>query len=610
MTVEIALVFLVVAGALVLFATERLPLDISAMLILFVVMAIPILFQSEWLVKQGVDLEAAFPTVPEGLSGFSNTATVTVLNMFILSAGVQRTGVIHLLGKRLFPLMQSSETRQVLVIALLVGPVSGFINNTAAVAIAIPLVLDVARRTGAPAARLLMPVSFFGMLGGTLTLVGTSTNILASSLIREDPSFGREISMFEFSHLGLIVFGIGLLYFVTIGRRMMPARDAAPLAPDSDVRFLVELTVPASSALVGQALSASSFWRGQDLTLEKLVRRGQSHVVRAATTTIAADDVLLIRTTTRGIMDLIRADEVVVLSEFGDPHRVRGDGRLVPVLLRNPIVFRGSTAATVDFWERYQTRLIGVDKDEPRNQRLANERLRVGDVVLLEVSDTSMKRLRNHPDVVVLGEFVDGFDRSKTMTALAIVAAVVGLAVLSPLPVVLTSIGGVIAMAATGCLHREDFYSGVSWDVILLLAGVIPLGIAMSKSGGADWLADVMASTAVDFHPVFILMAIYLVTTIMTEIVSNAAAAVVLVPVALSMAEELALEPLPLVLAVMFAASTSFLTPIGYQTNTMIYGTGVYRFTDFVKIGLPLNLILMVATSMSLWWLWPLEIAR
>ncbi len=608
MTVEIALVFLVVAGALVLFATEKLPLDISAMLILFVVMAVPILFHSEWLVERGVDLEAAFPTVAEGLSGFSNTATVTVLNMFILSAGVQRTGVVHLLGKRLFPLMQSSETRQILVIALLVGPVSGFINNTAAVAIAIPLVLDVARRTGAPAARLLMPVSFFGMLGGTLTLVGTSTNILASSLLREDPSFGREIRMFEFSHLGLIVLGIGLLYFVTIGRRMMPARDAAPLAPEPDVRFLVELTVPASSPLVGQELRASSFWRGQDLTLEKMVRGGKSHIVRAATTPVAADDVLLIRTTTRGIMDLMRSDEVAVLSEFGDPHRVRGDGQLVPVLLRNPIVFRGSTAATVDFWERYQTRLIGVDKDEPRNQRLANERLNVGDVVLLEVSNTAMKRLRNHPDVVVLGEFVDGFDRRKMMTALAIVAAVVGLAVLSPLPIVLTSVGGVIAMAATGCLHREDFYSGVSWDVILLLAGVIPLGIAMSKSGGADWLAGVMASTAADFHPVFILMGIYLVTTIMTEIVSNNAAAVVLVPVALSMADELALEPLPLVLAVMFAASTSFLTPIGYQTNTMIYGTGVYRFTDFVKIGLPLNLTLMVATSMSLWWLWPLEI--
>ena len=295
MTAEIALVFVVVASALVLFATEKLPLDISAMLILFVVMALPILLHTEWLLERGVDLEAAFPTVEEGLSGFSNPATVTVLSMFILSAGVQRTGVIHLLGKRLFPLMQSSETRQILVIALLVGPTSGLINNTAAVAIAIPLVLDVARRTGAPAARLLMPVSFFGMLGGTLTLVGTSTNILASSLIREDPRFGREISMFEFSHLGLIVLGIGLLYFLTVGRRLMPTHDAAALAPEPDVRFLVELAVPAGSRFVGQALGESSVWRGEDLTLERVVRGTQSLIKRAATAPIAAGDILLVR---------------------------------------------------------------------------------------------------------------------------------------------------------------------------------------------------------------------------------------------------------------------------------------------------------------------------
>ena len=415
--------------------------------------------------------------------------------------------------------------------------------------------------------------------------------------------------MFEFSRLGLIVLGVGLLYFLTIGRRLMPWSDAAPLAPEPDVRFLVELTVPASSGLVGHTLSTSSFWRGQDLTLEKMVRGNHSIVKRAATTDIAANDVLLVRTTTRGIMDLLHSDQVLVLSEFGGRRRVRRDGKLVPVLLRNPIVFRGSTASTVDFWKRHQARLVGLQKEQPRNQRLADEKLNVGDVVLLEVSKTSMKRLSHHPDVVVLGEFVDEFERGKMRTALAIVAAVVGLAVLSPLPIVMTAIAGVIAMTATGCLHREDLYSGVSWDVILLLAGVIPLGIAMSKSGGADWLAGTMSSAAADLHPIFILMGIYLVTTVMTEIVSNNAAAVVLVPVALSMAEELSLRPLPLVLAVMFAASTSFLTPIGYQTNTMIYGTGVYRFTDFVRIGAPLNVVLMVATSVSIWWLWPLQVA-
>lgn len=608
MTFEIVLVFLVIAGALYLFASEKLPLDISAMLILFVVMGIPIVFHSGWLVDRGIDLQSAFPTITEGLSGFSSTATVTVLAMFILSAGIQRTGMIHMLGKRLFPMMRSSETRQILVIGLAVGPISGFINNTAAVAIAIPLVLDVARRTGSPAARLLMPVSFFGMLGGTLTLVGTSTNILASSLISDDPRFAREIGMFEFSRLGAIVLVAGLIYLLTFGRRLMPKKDAMPLAQEPDERFLVELKVPSDSGLIGHALKENGYWRKQDLTLEKLIRDDKAHVKQAEETELASGDILLVRATTRGIMDIMNADELDVLSEFGDPQRVRGDGQLVRVLLRNRIIYRGSTAAEIDFWERYQTRLIGLDKSSTRNTRLANEALHVGDIVLVEASNTAMKRLRNHPDVVILDESVDDFERGRMWTALGIVAAVVGLAVLTPLPIVLTAIGGVIAMTATGCLHREDLYSGVSWDVILLLAGVIPLGIAMSKSGGADWLGGVLADVAVHLHPILILMGIYLVTTLLTEIVSNNAAAVVLVPVALSMADELALEPLPLVLAVMFAASTSFLTPVGYQTNTMIYGTGVYRFTDFMKVGAPLNIFLMVTTSVGLWWLWPLEV--
>lgn len=609
MTVEIALVFLVIAGALYLFASEKLPLDISAMLILFVVIAIPLVFHSEWLVQRGIDLEAAFPTVTEGLSGFSSTATITVLCMFILSAGIQRTGLIHLLGKRLFPRIRGSELRLILVIALLVGPVSGFINNTAAVAIAIPLVLEVARRSGFQASRLLMPVSFFGMLGGTLTLVGTSTNILASSLINEDPRFGREISMFEFTHLGGIVLGVGLLYFLTVGRRLMPSKDAVPLSQEPDQLFLVELSVPEESDLIGSQLGTNRFWRKQNVTLEKLIRGGQTHVKRAEETEIEAGDVLLVRARTRAILDLMNADEVEVLSEFGDRHRVRGDCQLVPVLLRNRMVFRGTTGAVIDFWERYQTRMIGLDKPAAQNQRLAQEALHVGDIVLLEASNTSMKRLRHHPDMVILGEFVDEFERGRVWIATGIVAAVVAGAVLTPLPIVVTAIGGVIAMAATGCLHREDLYNGVSWDVILLLAGVIPLGIAMSKSGGADWLGGVLASVATYLHPVLILMAIYLVTTLLTEIVSNNAAAVVLVPVALSMAEELALDPLPLVLAVMFAASTSFLSPVGYQTNTMIYGSGVYRFTDFAKVGAPLNVLLMVTTSFGLWWFWP-EFAR
>jgi di/tricarboxylate transporter len=605
MTVEIALVFIIIGAALYMFATEKLPIDVTALAILVTVMAIPILFHSEWLLERGINLKSAFPTPSESLSGLSSTATVTVLCMFILSGGIARSGLVHVIGKRLFPYLGSSENRQILGVGLLVGLVSGFINNTAAVAIAIPLVLDMVRRSNFRASRVLIPVSFFAMMGGTLTLIGTSTNILASAILADDARFGRELGMFEFTHLGLIVLGVGMIYFLTIGRFLLPRSDARPLAEADDEAFVVELAIGRDSPLIGKSLEEARFEAHSGADVMKLTRGEQTWIKRARTTAIESGDVIMARTTVRQIMDLIKENQVDVLSDFGDTRKARSDGQLVPILLRNRGLFNGRTARAVDFWKRYQGRLIGLDVRTVRSRRLAQEKLHVGEIALLEISKTALDRLHRNSDVVVLNEYEDDFDRKRMWLAGGIVAGVIVLATLTPMPIVLTAIAGVIAMVASGCISKQDMYADVSWDVIFLLAGVIPLGIAMTKSGAADWLGSLIAVHAVDWHPVLILMALYTITTLLTELVSNNASAVILVPVALSVSNMLGLEPLPLVLAVMFAASTSFLSPVGYQTNTMIFGTGVLRFTDFIKVGGPLNLILMVVTSFGLYWLWP-----
>lgn len=609
MTVEIALVFIIIGVALYLFATEKLPIDVTALAILVTVMAIPILFHSQWLLERGINLKAAFPTPAESLSGLSSTATVTVLCMFILSGGIQRSGLIHLVGKRLFPFVGNSEMRQIIGVGLLVGVVSGFINNTAAVAVSIPLVLDMVRRSNFRASRVLIPVSFFAMMGGTLTLIGTSTNILASSILARSPEIQRELGMFEFTHLGLIVLGVGLVYFLTIGRFLLPRSDARPLAEQDDEAFVIELAVPAGSALIGKSLEDARFEPHAGAEVMKLSRGEQTWIKRACTTPVEAGDIIMARATVRQIMDLIKENMVDVLSDFGDTRKARSDGQLVPILLRNRGLFNGRTARAVDFWKRYQARLIGLDVRAVRSRRLAQEKLHVGEIALLEISKTALTRLNRNSDVVVLNEYEDDFDQKRMLIAGGIVAGVIVLATLTPMPIVLTAIAGVIAMVTTGCISKQDMYADVSWDVIFLLAGVIPLGIAMTKSGAADWLGSLIATHAVHWHPVFILMALYGLTTLLTELVSNNASAVILVPVGISVAEMLGLNPLPLALAVMFAASTSFLSPVGYQTNTMIYGTGVLRFTDFVKVGGPLNLILMVVTSLGLYWLWPMELA-
>lgn len=604
MTVEIALVFIVIGIALYLFASEKFPLDVSAFLILVTVTAIPLLFHSEWLLERGIDLKSAFPTVREGLSGLSSPATVTVLAMFILSAGVQRSGLIHRLGMLLAPWMKGPEWRQITIIALLVGPVSGLINNTAAVAVAIPLVLDMAKRSGSQASRLLLPLSFLAMMGGTLTLIGTSTNLLASSLLARSEAFGREIGMFEFTHLGLIVLSTGLVYFLLIGRWLMPARDRLQVQNTDEESFAFEVQVRSGSSLVGKSISEADFDEKTGTKAVRLVRDGHSHIKRAATTRLKVDDILQLRGNRRQVADLIKSDEVEVLSDFGRLRRVRSDGHLARLLLRNDRVFENSPARDADFWRRYQARLVGLEVEAVDAPRLSEERLTVGEIVLVQLSATALDRLRRHPDVVVLDTFEDDFDTGRMWSASLIVAGVVLAAALTPLPIVITALIGVVAMFFSGCLTREDLYSGVSWNVIFLLAGVIPLGIAMTKSGAAQWLATLLAANAGDWHPLLILMALYLITTLLTEMVSNNASVVILVPVAVGIAEQLGLPIFPVVLTVMFAASTSFLSPVGYQTNTMIYGTGLYRFVDFAKIGAPLNLILMMVTSTSIYWLW------
>jgi di/tricarboxylate transporter len=465
--------------------------------------------------------------------------------------------------------------------------------------------MDMARRSGSHASRLLLPMSFLAMMGGTLTLIGTSTNLLASSILADSEVFGREIGMFEFTAVGCVVMLAGIGYFLGPARWLLPPRDRVKMQQDGREFFVFEVRVRSGSRLVGKSISEADFDDRSGTVPLRLVRGEDSHIKRAATTRLKVDDILHLRGTRRQIADLIKSDDVEVLSEFGRAHRVRSDGHLARVLLRNDRIFKGRKGSSVNFWERYQARLVGLEVEDSSNRRLADEPLTVGEIVLLQLSETSLKRLRRHPDVVVLDTFADEFDVRRMWMAGSIVAGVVFGAAFTPLPIVITALMGVVAMFLTGCLAREDLYSGVAWNVIFMLAGIIPLGIAMTKSGGADLIGGLLATGTTDWHPLLILMALYVLTTLLTEMVSNNASVVILVPVAIAVAGQLDMAVFPFVLTVMFAASTSFLSPVGYQTNTMIYGTGLFRFTDFFKVGAPLNLLLMVVTTVTIYRIWP-----
>jgi di/tricarboxylate transporter len=395
----------------------------------------------------------------------------------------------------------------------------------------------------------------------------------------------------------------GLVYFAGVGRYLLPRTDLGGEV-EADEEFVVEIGFPTDSAWLGVTLEESGKAAAAGVTVTRVIRDGKSRRDDAEQLVLTESDVVKVRGTTRQIADLISSPGVKVLTDTSPFPNATKEGTLVRALVRNRLLFTGRRARDIGFWIRYRARLVGIETQRTVATRLADERLRVGEILLLQVAKNDLPRLRRHPDLVLLSEFEDEFDRRRMTLAGIIVALVVIGAALTPLPIVVTALLGVIAMVISECITKDDLYSGVPWDVIFLLAGVIPLGVAMTKSGGADWLGGMLAGLAQDWHPLLFMMALYAFTTLLTEVVSNNASVVILVPVAIAIAPEMGIGVLPLVLIVMFAASTSFLSPVGYQTNAMVFGTGLYKFTDFAKVGGPLNLILMVVTSTAIWWLW------
>lgn len=608
MTLEIAAVLVVTGMALALFISERFPVDVTALLLMLTLMGLHLLGTVPGINSLGLDFAAAFPSVQEGLSGLSNPATVTVLAMFVLSAGVQRTGVIDLLGRRMVGWVGQRVWQQLIVIAIIVAPVSAFINNTAAVAMLLPLIVDVARRTDTAASKLLIPLSFFAMMGGTITLIGTSTNVLAASLLVD--LGGPRLSMFDFSLVGLMVFATGLVYFLLVGQFLLPNRKAAS-SDEGGEKFLIEIRIPNSSPLVGQTLNDSGFLAGYGLDLRRLIRGNRVVGQDPLSEPLERKDVLLVDATQQSVVRLAKEPRVrlVIKAPRTLRRQLLKEGVAARVVLNSPLTVSGRHASEMDFSETHGAALVGVQASVGDARRLGNMVLKTGHVALLWVPSSDLGRVGRRGDVLLLDHVEDEFDRSKTTLALSIVAAVIAAAALTPVPVVYAALLGAAAMILTGCLTSEQAYGHVSWNIVFLLAGVIPLGIAITKSGTADWLAGLLAGVSGHMTPFLFLVLLYAVTTILTEIVSNNAAVAILVPVAVAVGKLAELSPMPLVLAVMFAASTSFLSPIGYQTNTMIYGVGVYRFGDFFKVGAPLNLILAFVTCWAIQAIFPISAA-
>lgn len=609
LTPDVLLLFLVIFGAVTLFVWEPIPIDVTAIGVM-----VSLILLEPW-----TDIS---PT--DGVAGFSSAATLTVLAMFVLSEGIRRTGLVNKIGQAIADRYGESPFKQLLSVVGLSGGTAGFINNTPVVAIMIPMVKTLSRKTGISPSRLLMPISFIAMAGGMLTVIGTSTNILASDVwvsVGQRLNIGEvePFHMFEFTHLGLIVLATCAIYMLTIGQYLMPERvgTGENLTEEFGMtQYLTEVVVRFDSPLRGKTVQEAFKELDLEADIVQLVRSGQVFNRPLERKEIQAADILVIRTDQESLLTLLESEGL----ELG-PQGTVGDKRLdaeqddaveeqhlVEVVITPDTPLVGSTLEDMNFRKSYNATVLAIRRGgEIIHKRMDQRKLRGGDTLLIQGTEEAIQQFNTDRHFVV-AQRLDrpDFRESHLPIAVGIVGSVILLAALGVMSIMVAALSGMIVMVLTGCVRPEELYASVDWSVIFLLAGLIPLGIAMENTGGAEWLAYHLVAYpyALGASSLVILGLFYLFTALITNVISNNASVVLMLPVAVEAAEVLGSEPFSFAMAVTFASSTAFMTPIGYQTNLMVYGPGGYKFTDFIRVGTPLQLIMTVVTALSIWMLW------
>jgi di/tricarboxylate transporter len=594
MTPEIALAFTILLGALIVFILDVYPIDFVAFGIMALILALgPILGVSP----------------SEAISGFSNPATITILAMFILSAGIYRTGVINYLATHMIRIAGANEIKQLLVVMIIVGPISAFINNTAAVAILIPSVIAMARENHQAPSKLLIPLSYFSQLGGTVTLIGTATNILVSALADRE-GFGA-FTMFEFSKIGLLIFATGAMYILFIGRKLLPERRVEPeIAEDYRMsQYLTEVVILTDSPLIGSNVVNSRLREKHDIHILEILREGKKLTHPLADKPLQAGDILFVKTSSAQLLKIKDMPGLAIAPEvrLGEKELATNHRGLLEVVIAPNSDLIGGTLGSTNFRYHYNCTVVAIRKHGAIiREKLSQVTLNFGDTLLLRGSTEALEQIKREAGFIVTEELKqEEFRREKTSVALLITAGVVFFAAMGH-PILVTAILGCVLMVLTGCLKVHELHEAIRWDVIFLLAGIIPLGLAIQRTGAAALLANLATISARFVPPLVVLGIFYLLTVILAELISHSAAVVVMVPVAIAAATSLGLDPKAFILASMFAASMSFSTPVGYQTNAMVYGPGGYKFLDFTRIGVPFSLLMTIATPIYIYWIWGL----
>ena len=594
MTFEIAFVLGLVLLTFILFVTEKFSLDVTALLILTILFI------------------GGFLSVEEAMSGFSNPAVIIISLLFILSHALQKTRILEYLIVRINQLVSRSRSLGLGVYLLTIAFASALMNNTAIVAIFMPVTIRLAHRYHMSPSKLLIPLSYAAIMGGTLTLVGTSTNLIVNSIyINND---GQPLGMFEFAKFGWITLTIGIIYVLTIAPKILPSRTVTSSLTQSYhmAGYLTEMKLSKDSPLVGSSCQQRNISQNYDVIVLDIQRGDRLITYKVGNEKLQADDILFVKGSVESFLQMKEVEKVSLLTDekLTQNELEQEDNILIECMVTDQSNLIGKTIVNSNFRKRFYAFILAIRREGSIiRKKIAHVLIQSYDTLLIYGGRKELSKLANTSGFILLGEVEEQLVKvrfwwvSIISIIFTILFAAVGL-----LPIIKGALLSVVILLAIRIITPNEAYQSIHWQVIILIAALIPLGTVIETTGTASFIGDSIAQLvrlfSDSYQPYILLGITYLITMILTEVSSNTATAIIMTPIVLSLAAKMGIDARPLIFGVCFAASASFSTPVGYQTNLMVYGPGGYKFSDFIKVGLPLSITLWLTAIIFIPMIW------